>query len=228
MIVAALVSAAVIFLKIGEIRVVGETRYTRDEIIEASGLHVGQSMYLFNKFSSISSIFRECPFIDTVRMKRTLPDVLEIIVTPCQSIVAVKNEDAYYVLDEKGKILERADDVPDPNIHVVLCSGLETPEVGKMAVFFEEETPKALFSLLNTAKNSDILKNIGEIDVTKAYDVRFHYRERFIVAVGTADDLEHKFKFADAVIAQLGENEMGIIDVSDGQTGYFTPNRNIG
>jgi hypothetical protein len=46
--------------------------------------------------------------------------------------------------------------------------------------------------------------------------------------VGTADDLEHKFKFADAVIAQLGENEMGIIDVSDGQTGYFTPNRNIG
>ena len=61
MIVAALVSAAVIFLKIGEILVVGETRYTRDEIIEASGLHVGQSMYLFNKFSSISSISSSKP-----------------------------------------------------------------------------------------------------------------------------------------------------------------------
>ncbi len=228
MIVAALASAAVIFLKIGEIRVSGDSRYTDEEIIEASGLHPGQSMYLFNKFASISSIFRECPFIDTVRMKRTLPDIVEIIVTPCRSIVAVKAEDAYYVLDEKGKILERADDVSGTDLHVVRCSGLETPEVGKAAVFFDEETPKALFSLLNTAKNSDILKNIGEIDVMKAYDVKYHYLGRFIVEIGTTEDLEHKFRFADAVVQQLGENEMGVIDVSDGQTGYFTPNRNIG
>ncbi len=44
MIVAALASAAVIFLKIGEIRVSGDSRYTDEEIIEASGLHPGRSM----------------------------------------------------------------------------------------------------------------------------------------------------------------------------------------
>ncbi|MBQ9925323.1 MAG: hypothetical protein IJO51_04810 [Clostridia bacterium] len=46
--------------------------------------------------------------------------------------------------------------------------------------------------------------------------------ERFTVYVGTGDDLERKFKFVDAVIAALGPNDRGSIDVSDGKTGYFS------
>ena len=46
LVLAALASAAVIFFKIGSITVTGETVYTSEEIIEASGLEKGESMYL--------------------------------------------------------------------------------------------------------------------------------------------------------------------------------------
>ncbi|MBQ5760373.1 MAG: hypothetical protein IIV85_01330, partial [Clostridia bacterium] len=99
---------------------------------------------------------------------------------------------------------------------------LDGPEVGKKLKFFEQESEKALFSVLNTAKNNDILNYIGDINITKVYDIRFDYMERFTVCIGTADDLVRKFKFVDAVIAALGPNDRGTIDVSDGETGYFS------
>lgn len=227
MILAALVSAAVIFFKIGSVEVVGETRYSDEDIIEASGVQLGQSMFLFNKFAAISSIFSACPYIDEIQMKRTLPDLIQIYVTPCTPVVCMYSQDAWYILDIKGKILEKIGSDQLGELPVVTGGQLETPEVGKYAVFFEEESSKALFSVLNTAKNSDILEDIGDIDITKVYDVKFEYLGRFTVEIGSFDDIERKFKFMNAVVASLGENETGVIDVSDGQTGYFTQSRNI-
>lgn len=227
MIFAATASAAVIFFKIGEIKVTGETVYTKEEIIEASNIHVGQSMFLFNKFASISNIFAVCPYIDEIQMRRSLPDTIEIIVTPCVPAVAVHSSGAYYLMDVKGKILQKIGNLKDEKIPVVTGGQLSDPEVGKYAEFLDEESAKALFSVLNTAKNNDILDNIGDIDITRVYEISFKYQNRFLVKVGGPDDMEHKFRFLQAVIDSLGENEMGIIDISDGKTGYFTLDRSI-
>ena len=222
LVLTALVSAAVIFFKIGEVRVEGETRYEPSEIVEASGLQQGDSMFLFNKFASISRIFSRCPYIDTIQMKRTLPDVLTIMVTPCRPVAAIYSEGAWYIFDENGKILEKTTTSGAADLPKVSGGTLDGPEVGKKLKFFEQESEKALFSVLNTAKNNDILNYIGDINITKVYDIRFDYMERFTVCIGTADDLVRKFKFVDAVIAALGPNDRGTIDVSDGETGYFS------
>ena len=107
------------------------------------------------------------------------------------------------------------------NMAVVSGGELKNPQVGKTAVFSAEESSKALFSVLNTAKNSGILSDISSIDITKIYDIKFEYLGRFTVELGTADDIERKFKFVSAIIDALGDNERGVIDVSSGETGYF-------
>lgn len=223
LVLAALVSAAVIFFKIGSIVVVGESVYNDEEIIEASGVKIGQSMFMFNKFASISNIFADCPYIDTIQMKRTLPDVIQIIVTPCEPIGVVQHGTSNYIIDINGKVLEATtpSGVPE-NLPIIVGGEPKTAEVGKNIAFSEEETTKALFSVLNTAKNNDILKNIGSIDVTKAFNVHFEYMGRFTVKIGTSEDIERKFKFLGAVVDALGTHERGTIDVSDGTTGYFT------
>lgn len=231
LVLAALVSAAVIFFKIGSIEVVGQTKYSSEDIISASKLKVGQSMFLFNKFASISNIFSACPYIDEIQMKRTLPDVIQIIVTPCVPVAIIDSEGQYYIIDIKGKILENSATLPALECPTVEGAVLNSPEVGKYAVFSEQETSKALFSVLNTAKNSDILIDISSIDITRVYDIKYEYLERFTVEIGTTDDLERKLKFVDAVIAALGANEKGVIDVTDGETGYFNQTKdktNIG
>ena len=69
----------------------------------------------------------------------------------------------------------------------------------------------------------DIVTNIpsADMEITKIYDIKFEYLGRFTVELGTADDIERKFKFVSAIIDALGDNEMGVIDVSSGETGYF-------
>ena len=221
LVLAALASAAVIFFKIGSITVTGETVYTSEEIIEASGLEKGESMYLFNKFKAISSIASSCPYIDEIRIRRALPDGIEIIVTPCTAAAVIYSDFVYYIIDENGKILENAGRNQPENMAVVSEGELKNPQVGKTAVFSAEESSKALFSVLNTAKNSGILSDISSIDITKIYDIKFEYLGRFTVELGTADDIERKFKFVSAIIDALGDNERGVIDVSSGETGYF-------
>lgn len=221
LVLTALVSAGVIFFKVGEVKVVGQTRYEESEIIEASNIRHGDSMFLFNKFAVISRIFSRCPYIDTIQIKRTLPDVLSIIVTPCQPTAVVVSE-GYYIIDENGKILEKVSAYSAGELPRVTGGELVEPEVGKYAKFFDEESEKALFSVLNTAKNNDILNYVGDIDITKVYDIHFDYMEKFTIRIGTSENIERKFKFIEAVIAALGSNDRGIIDVSDGETGYFS------
>ncbi|MBQ2690693.1 MAG: FtsQ-type POTRA domain-containing protein [Clostridia bacterium] len=255
LVLAALVSAAVIFFKIGEIRVVGDNRYADDDVIEASGIEMGQSMFLFNKFAAQNRIFAACPYIDEIQMKRTLPDRIDIIVTPCQPVAVIHSDGGYftldrdgkadkqvaaadtteldadefvyyapgsYVIDIKGKILEVGSGSGGEKLISVSGGTLIDPQVGKSAKFFDKESIDALFSVLITAKNNDILKDISDIDVTKVYDITFGYMERFTVRIGSYDDIERKFKFVDAVVGALSPNEKGTIDVSDGKTGYFS------
>ena len=80
---AAILTATTVFFKVRDIRLSGSTRYSLAEITEASGLKTGDNLILFDKFSAIDRIFAACPYLDTVQMRRRLPDTIEITVTDC-------------------------------------------------------------------------------------------------------------------------------------------------
>lgn len=255
LVLAAMVSSAVIFFKIGEVSVEGSTRYSDKVIIDASGIEMGQSMFLFNKFASQNRIFAACPYIDEIRMKRTLPDRIDILVTACTPVAVIHSPGGYfsldrsgtpeseitaaeageldedefvyyapgsYVVDIKGKILEKGSGSGEEKLISVTGGVLLDPQVGKSAKFFNKESGDALFSVLITAKNNDILMHISDIDVTKVYDITFGYMDRFTVRIGSSDEVDRKFRFVGAVVDTLSPNEKGTIDVSDGKTGYFS------
>ena len=73
---AAILTATTVFFKVRDIRLSGSTRYSLAEITEASGLKTGDNLILFDKFSAIDRIFAACPYLDTVQMRRRLPDAM--------------------------------------------------------------------------------------------------------------------------------------------------------
>ncbi len=82
---------------------------------------------------------------------------------------------------------------------------------------------KALFTILNTATNSDILEEIINIDINQIFEIRLRYTERFVVELGTVEDLTKKIGFLKSVVERLGEMDTGVIDLTNPQTARFRP-----
>ncbi len=100
---------------------------------------------------------------------------------------------------------------------------LQQPEAGSYADFLDKEKEKALFTILNTATNSDILEEIINIDINQIFEIRLRYTERFVVELGTVEDLTKKIGFLKSVVERLGEMDTGVIDLTNPQTARFRP-----
>ena len=101
------------------------------------------------------------------------------------------------------------------------------PEIGQKAKFLQQDVQKPLFLLLNTAKDDGILQDIGGVDFSQQYDIRFDYLGRFRVKLGSTEDLEKKLRcLHDITENKLGSNVRGTLDVSNiavTQTANFIP-----
>ena len=87
----AVVAALTLFFRVDRIEVTGTERYTEDEVIAASGIDIGDNLYLLNKYDAARSIADALPYIDIedIRIRRELPDTLLIDVEECGTPLAV-------------------------------------------------------------------------------------------------------------------------------------------
>ena len=67
---AAVVMALTLFFRVDTIRVTGTERYTEDEVIEASGIQLGDNLFLLNKYEAARSIAEQLPYIDIIGSPR--------------------------------------------------------------------------------------------------------------------------------------------------------------
>jgi len=240
--VVAIITAMTIFFKVQTFTITGDTRYTGEHIVEASGLEVGDNLVLFEKFSVIDSIFDACPYLDTVQVRRRYPDGVEFIVTECVAVAAIEDEKAEipdpedetktitiggtgrWLIDRNGKLLENIPSTQATKLTRIYGVTLLEPQIGKYVEILQEDTKKPLFLLLNTAEDDGILQDIGGMDFSRQYDIRFNYLGRFTVEIGSADNLDKKLRYLHTIIEEkLGANARGTLDLSDVQTARFIP-----
>ena len=240
--VVAIITAMTIFFKVQTFTLTGDTRYSEEHIIQASGLEPGDNLVLFDKFSIIDQIFDACPYLDTVQMRRHYPDEVEIIVTECVAVAVIEDEKTEipdpkdetkmvtvggtgrWLIDRNGKLLEKTPSSKPTDLTRIYGVTLKDPQIGKYVEILQEDTKKPLFLLLNTAEDDGILQDIGGMDFSRQYDIRFNYLGRFTVEIGSADNLDKKLRYLHTIIEEkLGANARGTLDLSDVQTARFIP-----
>ena len=241
--VVAMILAATIFFKIETITLTGSTRYSQQHVAEASGLKTGDNLVLFDKISVKEGIYQACPYLDTVQIRRRYPSGIEIIVTECEPVAVIQDEKAEipdpedeaktitigntgcWLMDRNGKLLENIPYSQHSELTRIYGVTLMKPEIGKSAEILQEDTKKPLFLLLNTAEDDGILQDIGGMDFSEPYAIRFNYLGRFVVKLGSTEDLDVKMRYLHLIVEEkLGSNAAGTLDLSDVQTARFIPN----
>lgn len=221
--VAAIVAAVTLFFRMDHIVVTGNTRYTEQQVIEASGLREGQNLYAMNKFTVKERIFAALPYVDELTINRKLPDTLLIELRECTAAAGVEYDGAVWLIGLDGKYLERTTAVP-AGAPRVTGGKLAPPELcGYLSLTDEQEyRTEVLLTLLRTAETHGIRRGIGHIELADPTALVFTYLDRFTVKMPWTSDVDYKLRSLEMAVDALEVNQTGVINLmTEGKTSFI-------
>ena len=208
---AALAAALTIFFKVEEVTVSGNNRYTVQQVVEVTGVEMGDNLFLLNKFDISDRLTHQLPYIGDVQIRRRLPSTLTIEVKEIQAAAAVEVETGWWYISTDGKLLELNEN--SENLQKVTGVMPLLPTVGGELALPEEGniTAQRLLELLNALAEKGMDNLIGQVDCSDKDVLVLHYTDRFRVEMRYDADFVKKLEMLSEVVARLEENEKGTI-----------------
>lgn len=212
---AAVTLSLTVLFQIDGIRVLGASRYSPDQIVDACGIEQGENLFLAKTKEGQQRIEQSLPYIGSVRISRSLPSTILVEVQEATPAAAVMTEQGYVLLDDKEKVL---DVVSEPPAEIRLVKGLPLAEVapGKKLAIGDEKIEKAFQELVKEIENVG-MTHVTVLDFTDPYRIQLVCDGRLTYLLGTQADLNLKLRFGMQVQAQLEEENSacaGQIDLS--------------
>lgn len=213
-----LIMAMSIFFKVGEIEVEGNSTYTDEEIIRASGIDTGDNLFFINQIFMGSRLTDRLPYVQTATIARVLPNKVIITVTESSSTACVYSGDTLWMIDHNCKLMGTTTQLEAESLGFITVKGLEPiePVVGDIIAPGVEDTPKLsyLSEILVEIDVRGLNDKIANLDITSVANPTFEYDGRFLVKLGPKSETAHKFGVLLSAVEQLAEGDTGTIDLS--------------
>ncbi len=207
-----------LFLKIEHIEVKGNERYTKEQLIEESGISVGQNLYAINKKTAKASIIAEYPYVSNVVIRRKLPSTLNFKITEEYPQYFTEICGEYYILSDSLRVLERTTELPgsDENpITRIMFSEIKSAIVGESMAFDKDITFDYIHNFIQALNDHETAEHITSIDLTKKYNIYVTYQDRFKIYLGDNTETEMKLTFAELMINTFEPTQRGEVDAHD-------------
>lgn len=221
---AAAVLALTLFFKVESVEVTGNSRYSAQEIQDACGVQLGDNLYLLSKPDMVQRLHQQLPYIDEVRITRSLPNTLCVQVTEFTTVYAVEQEGTVWLLTSGGKIVETAAERGD----TPLIDGCEllAPSLGGDVSFALElqNRQESLFALLTALESAELTEGVRAIHLGDPTVLSMDYTERFTVEMPYGADYPRLLRYLTLVIEELETNLTGVIDLTRDGEPHFRPN----
>lgn len=89
-VVVALTMGATVFFQVETVVVSGNSRYTQEEVIQATGVQIGDNLFRMNKYQIAKQVLQSLPYVEEVMIRRSLPSTILITVSEWDSVARVE------------------------------------------------------------------------------------------------------------------------------------------
>lgn len=216
-----------VFFKASEITVVGAgERYSKEDIISAAGLNIGDNLFLADSDLVENNIEEKLAYIEKAELSKKFPSTFKITVkeTKPDRIYNIGNN--MYALCKGEKVLEITDEYFCDYAYYDIP--VKEVKLGKKIVIDKEisETYNELIDAINKSK----IDNITVISFKNKVDIKLVYNNQLVLKLGTTENINDKLITAMKVIERVkvkhGESVEGSINlkylVEDNIETYFT------
>ena len=229
---AAILAGCVVFFRVNTMVVEGNSRYTAEEIIAASGVQQGDNLFTLNKSKMVSQILTRLPYVDDLSINRRLPDTLIFYVTESVPVAWIESEGTCWLLDHRCKILEAGDSSITQGLPEVMGLTPVDATVGNRLTVNPEEQNKLdrlreFFTAIAGRQMTGSLTSF--IDLSSENEIRFGYGDNMTVIFplnGDYDQETYELKRALESMDERGIPRTGTLDQNyEGRETHLLPER---
>ena len=225
------------FFRVEVVSVEGNHRYTREEIVEVTGIQLGDNLYAWNKFQVAQRLLQTLPYIGEVSIRRVLPSTVVVTVSEWDAVARVlpyapeepegEEEGAEteplsaaqepWLISVKGKLLESA----GAGSQAASVTGLTIllPQAGEQMAVPQAQQARldGLLALLDALEEAGMTQDVSQIDLGST-QLELRYLDRFTVKMELNADFPYELQVLKAVQedqeSKHGPQAAGSIDLT--------------
>lgn len=230
LIAVSVVLACTVFFRVEEVEVEGNDRYSVEQILTVADVEQGSNLILTPGDQIANRIYKSLPYVDQVDVRKRFPTTIRLVITESQPVAVlpaatvvtteegeeatVENGDLW-IIDAKGKLLEKADE--SLALQYISVAGLQViePQQGETAQVQPacQKRMETLLSLLQALENRGIVGEITHIDSTLSTEVSLVYDGRITGKLLSNTDFDRKLQIFQEIVALTGEHEYRTVNL---------------
>ena len=198
------------FMKITDIEVTGASRYTKEEITEASELKPSDNLFFLNTGSAERRIQSVLPYISEVKIEARFPDRLHISVVESKAVATLKFRSDILMIDSAARVVETIEpdgSVPGGLIEVRGFTPLAADLGSRLRADITAETHlQAMRDMLAAIEREGFEELITYIDISNISNITFDYTDRFRVILDTPHSIRQNMALLQGIVKDYEEN----------------------
>lgn len=205
----------VVFFKIETIEARGTDKYPQNEIVESSGIQLGENLFRVNTEEVKKKLQEKFPYVGQVKISRRFPPGIVIDIEEVHPIGAVLDGGDYVMLAADGRLLERGAVYIPEDVPVVKGLDVSGVPVGEYLDDSQKER-MIMLDYLREAVTESGFNEITNVDISDPLNMSITYEDRIIFLLGSEADLSYKLEFIHEVVTNyLSPDDEGFLDASD-------------
>lgn len=205
------------------VKIEGNKRVPKDEIIKVLDIKEDKNIFMYNAKEMEKSLM-ENKYIESVKVKRSIPNKLKILIIEKEIAATIKDEKNYCYIDTKGNLIQKIEklDGNEENVVVEIKYKLNDDQ----SIDFEnEETKKRLLYLLETMKKNNLYKKINKINLQKNDIINMYTKDDIKIIVPNDKKIEYNIAMISSILSDLQGKHVngGMIDLISGSNPIYRP-----
>lgn len=187
---------------INEIIVEENTKISTEQIISFSGIQNGTNLFAVSN-KDITKKLKENSYIESVKIKRILPDKIKLIVEERNADFILQLANSYVYINKQGYILEISNE--KLNVPTILGFSTDLSNIKENDRLDESDLKKMniVIKIMNVASNNELANLITKIDISdeKNYTIYLDTESK-IAYLGNANELNTRFLYIKAILKE--------------------------
>lgn len=219
-----------LLFKVSEINVVGSESYTAEEIIEASGIGVGDHLYSFRASTLEKNVILRCPQVKSVEVNRSAPKKVTLTVSekPCAFYADFYGEYRAVSADLRVLYSVTRDEARERGLVLLRLPAVTKAVSGSEAEYSSVRRDDYIYTVTEALQNSELWGRVSAVDLTGKYDIEMVCDGKYLLTLGDSSAVKSKLRIGAAVLSDEmfdGDDKAKIDLTSLSETGVVVDNR---
>lgn len=192
---------------VSEIIVEGNDAISKEQMISFSGIEKGTNLFAISKENVVSKM-KENPYIDSVEVKRCLPNKVKLVIKERKIEYALPLANSYIYINRQGYVLKISNEIE--NVPQIIGGSTDLTKLNETEQLEKVDLDKLVCveKIIQTATIHKIQDLITKIDISNENDYAIYFEsEGKIAYLGSGTELNTRFLYIKAILKeQQGKN----------------------